>query len=1045
MTSKPGRSIRRSIASVLTTVLIAPVLLTVAATPAHAALTATASTNVHLMYRGDSATHTFTVSSTGTPETIGSVGIFAPSNQWTLASCPVAPAGWTVSIQVISGFQYCSFSSAAGTADNLAGTSSNFQVTANAVAGTQNVTAANWGVIVDVDDTIDFANGYTTATATGEGLGAEIYVFEVTDAVVGTVAPGIGSACPASAKKAPAGSSRVITLCGRNHANAAITPATARSSATGSFIQTTGTFGSGSIPASSGNVVLVNYTNTTITNTAGVNQQVIGRVGSTTQNQSRSTTFTGFVSDTTPPAAPSVPNLDNTSDTGTSSTDNLTNDSTPAFSGTAEAGSIVDVLVDGVVANSGTATGGSYSVTLTSNLTNGVHAITARATDPGGNVGPASSPLSVTIDTTVTGPSVSTLVPDPRNDSAVQWAIGANGEPGSTTFSCVLDKPSGPGVPASCTSPAAFNLTSDPDGDYTFTVTQTDAAGNQSGPVSDSFTLDRDAAAVTITERPVDLTNDPAASWEFTGEAGATFDCTITKPGSPPVAGACASPANHDLTSDPDGQYTFEVTQTDTAGNTSPVATDTFILDRTALDPVLTTQPDDVTSDPNAAWAFTGEAGATFECTLTRPDSTEIIESNCSSPAAYDLASGGDGTYVFEVSYTDAAGNESAIVGDSIVLDRVVDVPGLSGGPLDHDDDATPSWTFSGEAGSTFDCILVLPDLSEISDAGCASPKSYDLTAGSDGDYTFKVRQTDAAGNVSGYSTDSYLLDRTPPRPVIDQAPAAFINTPEATFAFSGEAGNTFKCELVRPDATVLTDADCSSSKTYDLSTEADGDYLFRVTQYFMTNPSVPETFSFVLDRVAPGIPSLTTMPGARGKLSALSFGFAGEAGATFQCRLLRNGLEVSAFATCGDTGTGSQTYPVTLDGTYSFEVTQIDRAGNEGPAAVRTYVRDTKAPLVSGAKATPKPFNLRRVKKAVITAAVNEASKTTVVVKKGAKTIRKLGTKKTRKGVRYKWLWTGKDARNRLVKSGKYTVVITATDLVGNKRIKKLTITFRR
>jgi hypothetical protein len=75
----------------------------------------------------------------------------------------------------------------------------------------------------------------------------------------------------------------------------------------------------------------------------------------------------------------------------------------------------------------------------------------------------------------------------------------------------------------------------------------------------------------------------------------------------------------------------------------------------------------------------------------------------------------------------------------------------------------------------------------------------------------------------------------------------------------------------------------------------------------------------------------------------------------------------------------------------------------------------------------------------------VSERGKVTVSIRKGTKVVRNLGTKKVRKGPRYKWLWNGKDLRNRLVKSGKYSVVIVATDLVGNKRTKKLTITLRR
>ena len=52
--------------------------------------------------------------------------------------------------------------------------------------------------------------------------------------------------------------------------------------------------------------------------------------------------------DNTAPAAPSRPDLTTASDSGSDTTDNLTNIATPTFTGTAEAGATVKILVDGV-------------------------------------------------------------------------------------------------------------------------------------------------------------------------------------------------------------------------------------------------------------------------------------------------------------------------------------------------------------------------------------------------------------------------------------------------------------------------------------------------------------------------------------------------------------------------------------------------------------------------------------------------------------------------------------------------------------------------
>src|SRR5205085_472375 len=92
--------------------------------------------------------------------------------------------------------------------------------------------------------------------------------------------------------------------------------------------------------------------------------------------------------------------------------DDLTNDATPTFTGTAEAGSTVRILSDGVQVGSGVATGGTYTIT-TSALANGAHSITAAATDAAGNVSATSGALVVTIDTVApAAPQVNSFVND---------------------------------------------------------------------------------------------------------------------------------------------------------------------------------------------------------------------------------------------------------------------------------------------------------------------------------------------------------------------------------------------------------------------------------------------------------------------------------------------------------------------------------------------------------------------------------------------------------------------------------------------------------
>ena len=109
-----------------------------------------------------------------------------------------------------------------------------------------------------------------------------------------------------------------------------------------------------------------------------------------------------FNFDNTAPAAPSTPDLNAGSDTGSSNVDDITNDDTPTFEGTAEANSTVEVFRAGAISLGTTSADGSgnWSFTPGTALSEATHTITATATDAAGNTSTASSGLSITIDKT---------------------------------------------------------------------------------------------------------------------------------------------------------------------------------------------------------------------------------------------------------------------------------------------------------------------------------------------------------------------------------------------------------------------------------------------------------------------------------------------------------------------------------------------------------------------------------------------------------------------------------------------------------------------
>jgi hypothetical protein len=124
----------------------------------------------------------------------------------------------------------------------------------------------------------------------------------------------------------------------------------------------------------------------------------------------------------------------------------------------------------------------------------------------------------------------------------------------------------------------------------------------------------------------------------------------------------------------PDHTYVLSVTQTDAAGNISPAATDSLVLDRMAFPPTFEATPADISSDSTPTWVFYGEFGADFQCNLMRSGSTTPIETvGCTQSQDFvdqtytvDLGAYPDDTYTLSITQTDRAGNTSAPATDDL-------------------------------------------------------------------------------------------------------------------------------------------------------------------------------------------------------------------------------------------------------------------------------------------------------------------------------------------------------------------------------------------
>jgi hypothetical protein len=216
-----------------------------------------------------------------------------------------------------------------------------------------------------------------------------------------------------------------------------------------------------------------------------------------------------------PNGAPSALDLDLSSDSGRSGTDDITSDSTPTISGLAPAGANVVLSSDlaGVVGSNTASGSGAWSITPSVALSAGVHQFTATA-----DGGPASAPLSVTIDTTAPA-SPTSLSLDPASDTGgsnsdrvtTDNTPTISGEAEALAIVTLASNLDGTVGTTGANSPWSLTATTLQNGTHQVTAMATDTAGNAS-TASAALTITIDTANPTVTVNQAVGQADPASS-----------------------------------------------------------------------------------------------------------------------------------------------------------------------------------------------------------------------------------------------------------------------------------------------------------------------------------------------------------------------------------------------------------------------------------------------------------------------------------------------------------------------------------------------------
>ncbi len=455
-------------------------------------------------------------------------------------------------------------------------------------------------------------------------------------------------------------------------------------------------------------------------------------------NVSLASTALNVTIDTVPPAPPTSVSLDPASDSGVAG-DGITDDTVPTIDGHGSANGDGIALYDGAnLLGAATVTGGAWSVALTNPLNDGPHNLTARESDPAGNVSPASTPFVLTIETNPP-PTPGTPGLALASDSGVPGdgitnhtlpvitgsSTGSNGDTvavynGSTLLG------SGTVQSGAWTVSAGSPLA---EGVHHLTAKETNAAGVASSQ-SPAFTLTIDTTAPAA---PTGLT---LAASSDTGTQGDLIT-SITTPvisgigtsgdtvalydgnqlvGAATIAGGAWSITTSTLSS---GGHVLHATETDVAGNVStPSGTLGVTIDIVPppSTPALAAGSDSgalgdgITNHAAPVLTGTGSSGDT----VTLYDGGTAIGSATVSSGAWSITAPTliDGGHALTATETDVAGNTSTPTSAfSLTIDTLApsapSIPALaagsdSGAPGDGiTNHAAPVLTGTGVSGDT--------------------------------------------------------------------------------------------------------------------------------------------------------------------------------------------------------------------------------------------------------------------------------------------------------------------------------------------------------
>ncbi len=634
----------------------------------------------------------------------------------------------------------------------------------------------------------------------------------------------------------------------------------------------------------------------------------------------------------------------------------VTNDTTPAVTGTSAPGATVEVFFDGSTTPACTATAdvmGNWSCTPTTPLTTGSHTVTAQATS-GGGTSFVSPPNTFTVDTSAPPVAIATPVSGSVSATPTVTVTGtteANATvnvflDGSTTAFCTVSADAS----GNWSCPASSSLS---DGPHAVTAVATDAAGNNSSPVTSSFTIDTTAPVAPVITAPGEGdTTSPTPTFAGTAEPGSTVELFVD--GSSTAACTTTADASGHFscvatTALSVGAHTVVATSTDAAGNSTDSTTRSFTVEPAiAPGPPVITSPVDGsrTTDTTPTFAGTAAPGSTVNVYVDG-GMTPVCTATASASGAFSCTPTtplAEGPHRTVATSTNAYGTSPQSTPVDFSIDSVPPpAPVITSPAPNATTNLHPTYTGTAEPGATVDVFLdgsstpvctVTADVNgqwACTGATALTPGAHDVTA----------RATDPAGNQSPNAT---------PHPFTAAAdlPSAVITSPAvdevvgtATPDFTGTATPNATINVYVDGSTTpacVTVADNTGHFACRSPALADGAHDVTVTATNAEGTSQPGApVPFVVDTVAPVAPVVTGPANGATTNTLPTYTGTAEPGSTVTVRVDGFVVCVVTASAAGDWSCMGAT-PL-AEGQHTVNAVSRDAAGNDSPtSATNTF-----------------------------------------------------------------------------------------------------------